>query len=319
MRSDDVSLFGKAAAPMVKRAFDFNSGAGSALIGALGGGGLGLLTHAITPKDEDEDQRKRLLSHVLAGALAGGAAGYGYNTLRRTAKDTGLTEFVSSILDEDKERTLLQKITNPMESTLAYAVSGLNSARLGHQKFSDWLTQHGINTSQHIRVKGYGMKGPGQIIKEIIQMKNSPASEIASLSVTDPKRIKAEKAKELFGRAYENSGRPSIWKQLISRKAREARRGMDQQLFRDIMAWSEGRAAEIFPREFQLPGGTIIPNKNYTDEVAKVVEHGVKHGRNPRRLIRALERQATRGSATKKLVAAGIAGALGLTLHAFGK
>ena len=59
----------------------------SALMSALGGAGLGaglgFLTHAIMPKDEDEDLRDRLLTHILTGAALGGLAGYGGRVLSR--------------------------------------------------------------------------------------------------------------------------------------------------------------------------------------------------------------------------------------------
>lgn len=71
----------------LKNSFDklnLSDGAKSALIGGLGGAGLGLVAHLITPKDKDEDQRKRLLSHVLSGAALGGVAGYGVKKMLDT-------------------------------------------------------------------------------------------------------------------------------------------------------------------------------------------------------------------------------------------
>lgn len=53
-----------------------NTVAGAA-IGALLGTGLGYLNYRMTPKDVDEDSRKKLLRHLLSGAALGGVAGAG--------------------------------------------------------------------------------------------------------------------------------------------------------------------------------------------------------------------------------------------------
>lgn len=62
------------------------SGYGSIVIGALAGGGLGLINHLLTPKDEDENSTLRLLRHVLGGAALGSLAGYGLDYFNVPAK-----------------------------------------------------------------------------------------------------------------------------------------------------------------------------------------------------------------------------------------
>lgn len=60
------------------------------IYGMLAGGGAGLAAHAITPKDRDEDLIKRMLSHVLAGAMFGGIGGYGVHKLHGMGKSAAV-------------------------------------------------------------------------------------------------------------------------------------------------------------------------------------------------------------------------------------
>jgi hypothetical protein len=105
MKSDQMlALYKTAASGMVKKALDFDSlsekfntlnpGAKAAIVSALGGAGVGLLSHALTPKDDDEDTRGRLLSNILTGAALGGLAGYGGHTLYNAVRNGGLAPFV---------------------------------------------------------------------------------------------------------------------------------------------------------------------------------------------------------------------------------
>jgi hypothetical protein len=85
MKSDD--LYKYASTGMIKKALDFNSIANTSLagaVGALGGAGLGYLADSMTPRDEDEDKKKRLLTNVLTGAAMGGLAGVGGRALYKT-------------------------------------------------------------------------------------------------------------------------------------------------------------------------------------------------------------------------------------------
>ena len=77
MTEADKQLYKVASSGMCKKALQLDDTAKASLIGALGGAGIGALSHAITPKDEDEDQGKRLLRNLLFGAAMGGLAGYG--------------------------------------------------------------------------------------------------------------------------------------------------------------------------------------------------------------------------------------------------
>ena len=53
-----------------------------ALAGALGGSGVGYLSYLLTPKDKDENKRRKFWSHLLSGATFGtmAGAGLGYYT-----------------------------------------------------------------------------------------------------------------------------------------------------------------------------------------------------------------------------------------------
>jgi hypothetical protein len=88
---------------LYKLAFHSRSGlekqadGGNPLYGALIGGGLGLINHAITPKDEDESEIGRLLRHVLGGAALGGLAGYGVDAF----KSSGVGRTVNSVVSGD--------------------------------------------------------------------------------------------------------------------------------------------------------------------------------------------------------------------------
>lgn len=86
-RDEVASLYKLASSGMTKKALELNDDAKAALIGALGGAGVGLVSHAVTPKDKDEDQTSRLLSHVLAGAAMGGLSGYGLKRLHSRVAD----------------------------------------------------------------------------------------------------------------------------------------------------------------------------------------------------------------------------------------
>lgn len=77
MTEADKQLYKVASSGMCKRALQLDDTAKASLIGALGGAGIGALSHAITPKDEDENQGERLLRNLLFGAAMGGLAGYG--------------------------------------------------------------------------------------------------------------------------------------------------------------------------------------------------------------------------------------------------
>jgi len=86
-------IYKTASSRMTKKALDWDSlkdsfknlnisdDAKMALLGGLGGAGIGLASHLITPKDKDEDLKGRMLSHILAGAALGGIAGYGGSRL----------------------------------------------------------------------------------------------------------------------------------------------------------------------------------------------------------------------------------------------
>lgn len=77
MTEADKQLYKVASSGMCKRALQLDDTAKASIIGALGGAGIGALSHAITPKDEDEDKRERLIKNMLYGAAMGGLAGYG--------------------------------------------------------------------------------------------------------------------------------------------------------------------------------------------------------------------------------------------------
>ena len=86
-------IYKTASSRMTKKALDWDSlkdsfknlnisdDAKMALLGGLGGAGIGFASHLITPKDKDEDLRGRMLSHILTGAALGGIAGYGGSRL----------------------------------------------------------------------------------------------------------------------------------------------------------------------------------------------------------------------------------------------
>lgn len=57
----------------------------SSLAGAGIGGGLGLLSDAIRPADDDENRMRRRLVSLLAGATLGGIAGYGSSQFTKNA------------------------------------------------------------------------------------------------------------------------------------------------------------------------------------------------------------------------------------------
>jgi len=86
-RNDMVSLYKTASCRMVKKALELSDDAKAALLGVLGGAGVGLASHMITPKDKDEDLRSRLISHVLTGAALGGLSGYGLKRLHSRVAD----------------------------------------------------------------------------------------------------------------------------------------------------------------------------------------------------------------------------------------
>lgn len=71
----------KFAAPALCKKADVKSDLATALVGAIVGGGVGYAANKMTPDDEDEDKKKRLLSNVLAGAAMGGLGGYGLSRL----------------------------------------------------------------------------------------------------------------------------------------------------------------------------------------------------------------------------------------------
>ena len=71
----------KFAAPALCKKADVKSDLATALVGAIVGGGVGYAANRMTPEDEDEDKKKRLLSNVLAGAAMGGLGGYGLSRL----------------------------------------------------------------------------------------------------------------------------------------------------------------------------------------------------------------------------------------------
>lgn len=89
MTEQDKLLYRTASSGMLKKAgasdflsgLNLSDGAKAALIGTLAGGGVGAVSHMLTPKDEDEDGGKRLLRNVLFGAAMGGLAGYGGKTI----------------------------------------------------------------------------------------------------------------------------------------------------------------------------------------------------------------------------------------------
>lgn len=91
-RDEVAALYKLASSGMTKKAIELNDDAKAALIGALGGAGVGLVSHMVTPKDKDEDQTSRLLSHVLAGAAMGGISGYGLKRLHSRLTDATKTE-----------------------------------------------------------------------------------------------------------------------------------------------------------------------------------------------------------------------------------
>lgn len=100
MKSDQMlALYKTAASGMTKKALDFDSlksgfqslnpGAQAAILGGLGGAGLGIASHMLTPKDEDEDTTGRLLRNILTGAALGSIASYGGKTLYNAMKNNG--------------------------------------------------------------------------------------------------------------------------------------------------------------------------------------------------------------------------------------
>lgn len=91
-RDEVAALYKLASSGMTKKALELNDDAKAALLGALGGAGVGLVSHMVTPKDKDEDQRSRLLSHVLAGAAMGGLSGYGLKRLHSRVADAAKKE-----------------------------------------------------------------------------------------------------------------------------------------------------------------------------------------------------------------------------------
>lgn len=155
MRFDETykALCKTASSRMTKEAFDWDSlkdsfknlnisdDAKAALVGSLGGAGLGVLAHMVTPKDKDEDLRGRLLSHILTGAALGGLAGYGGSRLYSRTKP---------LLEPDKpgwyqrnapELSYSRAATLAGLGTGAYAgVKGLDTLRggLGLSRLRSW-------------------------------------------------------------------------------------------------------------------------------------------------------------------------------------
>jgi len=79
--SEEAMDLYKFAAPALCKKADVKSDLATALVGAIVGGGVGYAANKMTPDDEDEDKKKRLLSNVLAGAAMGGLGGYGLSRL----------------------------------------------------------------------------------------------------------------------------------------------------------------------------------------------------------------------------------------------
>jgi len=81
--SDQAMSLYKFAAPALCKKSDAKSDLAMAIAGTVLGGGAGYVADKLTPEDEDEDKKSRLLTNILTGAALGGVGGFGMSRLGR--------------------------------------------------------------------------------------------------------------------------------------------------------------------------------------------------------------------------------------------
>ena len=101
-----------------------------AIIGALMGSGLGYLNYKRTPKDKEEDDRKKLWSHVLGGAALGGVAGAGLGYYKVPSRVSDALKSLISQEPTSNEKLVTDTVSALSKTELATAPAGALAGEL---------------------------------------------------------------------------------------------------------------------------------------------------------------------------------------------
>ena len=262
MKSSQVfNLYKMAVAPSLVKVAKMNADTKALLIGALGGSGVGLISHLLTPKDEDEDQTKRLLSHILAGAATGSLAGYGASKLRNAVKDTPIDVFPTPGPGNDGGSggggnggggEASGPRFDPGYSSSALTIGGLAASPYAAGFVSDRMRDRSINKAREVITTVVDPVSG----KKIVQRHVGPGkvlSAIADIGAADPSKrfvnppVSVRDAQKIYNEALSTTGKPSLFKRIISSSARKQARQDNLRLFQEILAAQGSNAARVDP------------------------------------------------------------------------
>lgn len=179
MTEADKQLYKVASSGMCKRALQLDDTAKASIIGALGGAGIGALSHAITPKDEDEDKRERLIKNMLYGAAMGGLAGYGSKKFYDMSKP-------KVVKDSWAERNLDPSLSTVLGAT-SIGAGGVGASRLLNKLFTakggdivSPILQEGRYSTLADTLKSLGLKASDRQARPIIDAYNAYSRSMSS-------------------------------------------------------------------------------------------------------------------------------------------
>lgn len=307
MRSEMLHIYREACSGMVKKALDLNldslkdslsnlnPDAKAAIVASLGGAGLGLATHMMTPKDKDEDTSLRLLKHVLAGAALGGLAGYGASRLNTR---------VGPIVNPPEPKKSIPERLDPGYGTAAILAGTGVGAHTGWKALNAFRGSFGVDElGRMVGEHGLGY-GPLARGAQVFARLNPHDIQTAASAAAQQSQAAVDLAR--LDNAF-RAAKPSILKRLAQRIPK----------WMPFGAGGLGEAARnaqaTLDERFIGELGRYASRPTTANEAAALARSGA----NPRKIVEALRRGGGKKKLIGALIAAGLIGT-GIGLKANG-